>query len=103
MEFPRWQSAAARKRCTRSSDPSWGPRNKLELRMKTLFFSVVALCVSAGMAYAENTINVLHVQGNVYMLVGAVGNIVVQVSSDGILVVDTGVAEKADQVVVAIK
>ena len=47
---------------------------------------------------ARPEINVLHVQGNVYMLVGAVGNITVQVASDGILMVDTGSAQMTDQV-----
>ena len=34
----------------------------------------------------------LPVQGNVYMLVGAGGNITVQIGKDGVLLVDTGLA-----------
>jgi glyoxylase-like metal-dependent hydrolase (beta-lactamase superfamily II) len=45
----------------------------------------------------------IHVQGSVYMLVGAGGNIAVQVGDDGVLVVDTGLAQNADRVVAAIK
>ena len=40
----------------------------------------------------------LKVQGNVYMLVGAGGNIAAQVSDDGILVVDTGLEAMAPNV-----
>jgi glyoxylase-like metal-dependent hydrolase (beta-lactamase superfamily II) len=45
----------------------------------------------------------IHVQGNVYMLVGAGGNIAVQIGDDGVLVVDTGLAQNADRVIAAIK
>ena len=42
-------------------------------------------------------------QGNVYMLVGAGGNIAVQVGDDGVLLVDTGLAANAEKVVAAIR
>ena len=42
--------------------------------------------------------HVLHVQGNVYMLVGAGGNITVQVGDDGVLVVDTQLAPLSDKI-----
>ena len=45
----------------------------------------------------------LPVQGNIYMLVGAGGNITVQVGNDGVLVVDTGLATMADKMLAAIK
>ncbi len=45
----------------------------------------------------------IRVQGNVYMLVGAGGNIGVQVGDEGVLVVDTGLAQNADKVIAAIK
>ena len=59
----------------------------------------------SGFAYGQQTseVHVLHVQGNVYMLVGAVGNITVQVSNDGVLLVDTGVAQMSDQVLAAVR
>src|SRR5579863_4956661 len=43
-------------------------------------------------------IHVLPVQGNVYMLVGAGGNIGASIGKDGILLVDSGKAETADKV-----
>ena len=48
-------------------------------------------------------IETVHVQGNVYMLVGAGGNIAVQIGSDGVLVVDTGTAERSGDVLAAIR
>jgi len=52
---------------------------------------------------ADAEIHVLPVQGNVYMLVGAGGNITVQVGDDGVLLVDTGLAGTSDKVYAAIR
>jgi glyoxylase-like metal-dependent hydrolase (beta-lactamase superfamily II) len=48
-------------------------------------------------------IETLHVQGNVHMLVGAGGNVAVQIGEDGVVVVDTGAAETRDEVLAAIR
>ena len=48
-------------------------------------------------------VHVLPVQGNVYMLVGAGGNITLQVGKDGVLLVDTMYAALSDKVVAAIR
>ena len=48
-------------------------------------------------------VHVLHVQGNVYMLVGAGGNIAVQAGDEGVLVVDTGIAGMSDKILAAIR
>src|SRR2546422_630087 len=48
-------------------------------------------------------VHILPVKGNVYMLVGAGGNIALQIGEDGVLLVDTGTATKADNVLAAIK
>jgi glyoxylase-like metal-dependent hydrolase (beta-lactamase superfamily II) len=48
-------------------------------------------------------VHVLPVQGNVYMLVGAGGNITVQAGKDGVLLVDAGLAAMAPKVSAAIK
>jgi len=53
--------------------------------------------------YSKAEVHVLHVQGNIYMLVGAGGNITVQTGTDGVLVVDTGVAQMSDKVLAAIR
>jgi len=51
----------------------------------------------------QSEIKTFHVQGNVYMLVGAGGNIAVQTGDEGVLVVDTGVAQTRDKVLAAIR
>jgi glyoxylase-like metal-dependent hydrolase (beta-lactamase superfamily II) len=48
-------------------------------------------------------LEMLPVQGNVYMLSGAGGNIAVQIGSQGTLIVDTGSGEKSDKVIAAIR
>ena len=50
----------------------------------------------------SGSIEVLPVQGNVYMLAGAGGNIAVQVGDDGVLLVDTGSNDRSLQVLEAI-
>jgi cyclase len=48
-------------------------------------------------------LHILPVQGNIYMLVGAGGNISVQAGSDGVLLVDTGLAGLSDKVLAAVR
>jgi glyoxylase-like metal-dependent hydrolase (beta-lactamase superfamily II) len=66
----------------------------------------LGLAVLAGAATAQQNqpaIHVLPVQGNIFMLVGAGGNIAVQAGSDGVLLVDSGPAQMADQVLSKVK
>jgi cyclase len=62
-----------------------------------------ALWTGTAFAQQNTELHVLPVQGNVYMLVGAGGNIAVQVSRDGVLLVDTGTAANSDKVIAAVK
>ena len=48
-------------------------------------------------------VHVLPVRGNVYMLIGAGGNITVEVHRAGVLLVDTGVAQMSDKVLAAVR
>jgi glyoxylase-like metal-dependent hydrolase (beta-lactamase superfamily II) len=48
-------------------------------------------------------VHTLKVQGNVYLLVGAGGNIGVQIGDDGVLLVDTGAAANTEKVVAAVR
>jgi cyclase len=59
----------------------------------------------AAPAAAASTadLDVFHVGGNVYMLIGAGGNIGVQIGDEGVLVVDTGLAANSARVLAAIK
>ena len=58
---------------------------------------------SPGASVSDDEIGVLKVQGNVYMLVTAAGNIAAQEGDDGILVVNTGTEAFAPQVAAALK
>jgi glyoxylase-like metal-dependent hydrolase (beta-lactamase superfamily II) len=63
-----------------------------------------ALSGGAGLVSAQqpssppSDLRVLHVRGNIWMLTGAGGNITVSVGKDGVLLVDSGLAENADGV-----
>src|SRR5215472_13765137 len=57
----------------------------------------------APSAGAASGVHTLKVQGNVYMLVGAGGNIALQISDDGVLLVDTSTTANADKVVAAVR
>ena len=54
-------------------------------------------------APAPGEVEVLPVQGNVYMISGAGGNITVQVGQQGVLMVDTGTAAMSDKVIAAVQ
>jgi glyoxylase-like metal-dependent hydrolase (beta-lactamase superfamily II) len=54
-------------------------------------------------APAPGEVEILPVQGNVYMLAGAGGNITVQVAEQGVLMVDTGTAAMSDKVIAAVQ
>jgi cyclase len=72
----------------------------------SLRLRAIALALRRPQLQAQQTsseIQTLKVQGNVYLLTGAGGNIAVQVGDAGVLVVDTGLAETGDKVVAAIK
>src|SRR5262245_4876715 len=74
-------------------------------QMGVLLVVMLVLLAAAGFAQQNPStqINVLPVQGNVYLLVGATGNITVQVGNDGVLMVDTGSAQMTDQVLATVK
>jgi len=67
---------------------------------------ILALLMAAGLgleAHAQPRIEALHVQGNVYMLVGAGSNVAVQIGEEGVLVVDTGTAATREPLLAAIR
>jgi cyclase len=71
--------------------------------------SVLAALMVAGDADAQSrasaavALDTYHVQGNVYMVVGAGANVAVQIGDEGILVVDTGATATREQVLAAIR
>ncbi len=67
---------------------------------------IVALLLAAGLgltARAQPRIDTFHVQGNVYVLVGAGSNVAVQIGEEGVLVVDTGTAAAREPLLAAIR
>jgi len=48
-------------------------------------------------------LHTLHVQGNVYMIVGAGGNVTVQTGADGILLVDSGLPGNTDKLIAEVR
>lgn len=80
------------------------------LRLFLLLALAFAICGAFEPAAAQfgdfapqGQVHVLHVQGNVYMLVGAGANITVQAGDDGVLLVDTGTSAMSQQVLAAIR
>jgi glyoxylase-like metal-dependent hydrolase (beta-lactamase superfamily II) len=74
--------------------------------------AVLAALLAAAATYApsvyaqssaDSEVHILKVQGNVYMLVGAGGNITAQVGKDGIFLVDSGNGKMNDKVQAALK
>jgi cyclase len=68
-----------------------------------LIAALTAVCGYCQPGPPADDIGILKVQGNVYMLVGATGNIAAQVGDDGILVVDTGTEAMAPRVAAALR
>jgi cyclase len=73
-------------------------------RKLSIFAAVAALVLIAAGARAQSgtasaELHAFHVQGNVYAIFGAGGNITVQTGPDGVLLVDSGLKENADRVV----
>jgi cyclase len=66
---------------------------------------VAALVLGASGLLAQQTgdLDVLHVQGNVWMIAGAGGNIALDIGDMGVVVVDTGLEQNANKVVAAIR
>jgi len=70
-----------------------------------LLFGLIAAGAFAQQPPNSDTaaLHILPVQGNVYMIVGAGGNIAMQAGKDGVLLVDTGLAAMSDKVLAAVR
>ncbi len=78
--------------------------NSLSLLLTGLLSLSLALSARANPEEppVSGQLETLHVQGNVWMIAGAGGNIAVQVGEQGIMLVDTGSLEPAEAVIAAI-
>jgi glyoxylase-like metal-dependent hydrolase (beta-lactamase superfamily II) len=75
------------------------------MRMNTTAAVFAGLWAATAFAQQPQAveIHVLPVQGNVYMLVGDGGNVTVQIGKEGVLLVDTGLAQGTDKLLAAVK
>ena len=87
-----------------------GTSNRGAFVLILLLFLPVIVCSRAALARGQKSpspagieVHVWPVQGKVYMLAGAGGNITLQVGDDGILLVDTGLPQATDAVIKAIR
>jgi glyoxylase-like metal-dependent hydrolase (beta-lactamase superfamily II) len=67
--------------------------------------AALLVMLQLGLAIAQNDdgIEIVHVRGPVYLLAGAGGNITVSAGPDGVLLVDSGLAQMSDRVIAAIR
>jgi cyclase len=76
----------------------------MRVKTSTIFLACLPVVGFAQTpAPAASDVETLKVQGNVYLITGAGGNIAVQIGDQGVLVVDTGVAAMSDKVLAAIR
>ena len=79
-------------------------RKTKSLLVVAAVFASAASAQNRGQQNFDNVeIHVLPVRDNIYMLVGAGGNITIQVGKDGVLLVDTGYAQLSDKILAAIR
>jgi len=65
--------------------------------------ALVVAALPAAAVFGQGRVDTVHVQGRVWLLAGAGGNVAVQIGDDGILVVDTGARGMGDEVLAAIR
>src|SRR5215510_10650184 len=91
-----------------------GKTSGLSTQLRLIFLATTAVLLLAAAptksAYSrqnengrDTEVHVLPVRGNVYMLVGAGGNIAASIGRDGILLVDSGSAPMADKVLATVR
>jgi len=83
-------------------------RDVRKTRAGAATMALALICLLASFALAQNksrseSLDVLQVRPNFYMIAGAGANIGVQVGSDGVVLVDAGRADAADQVIAAVR
>jgi glyoxylase-like metal-dependent hydrolase (beta-lactamase superfamily II) len=74
-------------------------------RLLALTFSAFLGLAAAQQSQTPATgeVHILPVRGNIYMLVGAGGNITVSVGEDGVLMVDTGLTNMTDKILATVR
>lgn len=59
--------------------------------------------LAAATAFAQASVEIIPVRGNIYLVSGAGSNIVLSAGLDGVFIVDTGLAANSDRVLAAIR
>jgi glyoxylase-like metal-dependent hydrolase (beta-lactamase superfamily II) len=75
----------------------------MSARAALLWLAGACFAASVSAQQAANDVKAVHVQGSVYMIVGAGANLAVQVGEQGVFVVDTGEAPFTDRIIAAIR
>ena len=80
-------------------------KKRIPLLFLAVLFAAASLPAQNGgqQNFDKVEIHTLKVRDNIYMLVGAGGNITVQVGKDGVLMVDTEYAQLSDKILAAIR
>jgi cyclase len=73
------------------------------MKAKLTLILAVLVAVSLPSLSPAQQVNVLHVQGNVHMVVGAAGNVALQLGNDGVLLVDAGSEQMSDQLIATVR
>lgn len=77
----------------------------ITIKSSILLASVLVIAAVAQEKQApanKPAIEVLPVRGNIYMLIGAGGNVTASIGSEGVLLVDTGLANNADKLLATV-
>jgi len=72
------------------------------LVVATLGFTGTTVQAQQAQDFADAQIHILPVSGNIYMLVGPIGNSTIQIGDDGVLIIDTQFAALSDRILAAI-
>ena len=73
-------------------------------RIRKAIAMLVAVFAAAAVIHAQQSrVGILRVQGNVYLLAAPSSNVVAQIGDDGVLLVDTGTEDAADEVLSAVR
>src|SRR3989442_9983078 len=83
--------------------PNWRITQRNETTSSRGAYARLGALITLAQQQTSAEIQTLKVQGNLYLLTGAGSNIAVQIGDSGVLVVDTGKAETAENVVAAIR
>src|SRR5262245_65873479 len=70
---------------------------------KAFLILILVAAIASAQTPAGADLGVYHIRGPIYMIVGAGGNITASIGPDGVLIVDTGLAQNADKVLATIK